>query len=155
MTPNLSAETFFEKRLNSNKNIEMTFMKRHSASTKFSSSKYQWTVAGVSNQIRYMFFGFKTEDPDITKNNSLFTLKNILSIQVRVNGALYPIQKMTMDLSKGDLGEPYLAYIEACKWFGGNEAQMGLIRRTAAINITLEILQRLNAAFNTVIGYCF
>jgi hypothetical protein len=73
-----------------------------------------------------MFFGFKTEDPDITKNNSLFTLKNILTIQVRVNGALYPIQKMTMDLSKGDVSEPYLAYIEACNWFG-NEAQLSLI----------------------------
>ena len=126
MTPNLSAETFFNKRLNSNKNIEMTFMKRHSASTKFSSSKYQWTVAGISKQIRYMFFGFKTEDPDITKNNSLFTLKNILTIQVRVNGSLYPIQKMTMDVSKGDVSEPYLSYIEACNWFG-NEAQLSLI----------------------------
>ena len=73
-----------------------------------------------------MFFGIKTVDPDITKNNSLFTLKNILSIQVRVNGALYPIQKMTMDLSKGDVSEPYLAYIEACNWFG-NEAQLSLI----------------------------
>jgi len=35
-------------------------------------------------------------------------------------------KKITMDLSKGDVSEPYLAYIEACNWFG-NEAQLSLI----------------------------
>jgi hypothetical protein len=104
----------------------MTFMKRHSASITINSSKYQWTIAGISNQIRYIFFGFKSDAPDVTVNNSLFTLKNILSIQVRVNGVLYPNQKMTMDLSKGDVSEPYLAYIEACNWFG-DEPQLSLI----------------------------
>jgi hypothetical protein len=98
-------------------------MKRHASSIKFSASKYQWPITGISKQVRYLFLAFKTDADDITKNNALFTAKNIRSIQIRINGALYPIQPMRLNTDDGDIAEPYLAYIEACNHFG-NECQL-------------------------------
>ena len=93
-------------------------MRRHSSSVRFSSSKYQWTITGISKQVRYVFLAFKSEANDSTKNNALFTAKNIRSLQIRINGQLYPIQPMRLNTDESDIAEPYLAYIEACNDFG-------------------------------------
>jgi len=122
-TLNLRAEEFYENRLNTTKLFDMTYMKRHASSVKFKSSKYQWTIAGISKQVRYVFLAFKTEASSVTKNNALFTAKNIRSLQIRINGQLYPIQPMRLNTDEGDIAEPYQAYIEACKYFG-NECQL-------------------------------
>jgi len=122
-TLNLAAETLFTKRLNDKKTFDMTYMKRHSSSVRFSATKYQWTIAGILKQVRYVFLAFKLDANDITKNNALFTAKNIRSVQIRINGALYPIQPMRLNTDDGDISEPYLAYVEACNYFG-NECQL-------------------------------
>lgn len=122
-TLNLNAEAFYVKRLNESKSFDMTYMKRHSSSVKFKSSKYQWTIAGISKQVRYVILAFKTDAGSNTKNNALFTAKNIRSLQIRINGQLYPIQPMRLNTDEGDIAEPYQAYIEACRSFG-NECQL-------------------------------
>jgi double jelly roll domain-containing protein len=122
-TLNLAAETMYEKRLNDKKTFDITYMKRHSSSVNFSASKYQWTITGILKQVRYVFLAFKSDANEILKNNALFTAKNIRSIQIRINGQLYPIQPMKLNTDQGDIAEPYLAYIEACNYFG-NECQL-------------------------------
>jgi hypothetical protein len=117
LTPNLEVEKIFKERLNKDKNIEMTYMKRHSTSVTFSATKYQWTIAGIAKQVRYIFLAFKSKVALITNNNSLFTAKKIRSIQIRINGQLYPETPMRFNVEQGDIAEPYLAYIEACAYF--------------------------------------
>jgi hypothetical protein len=153
LTPNLEAETFFEKHLKENKEIDMSFMKRHTDSVKFSSTKYAWTITGITKQVRHIFIWFKLEAPNLSKNNSLFWAAKIRSLQIRINGQLYPIQPMKFNFEQGDVAEPYLAYIESCYAFN-YEPQLNIVEfrdlypvfcfNTSAQN---EILKNGNEAF--------
>jgi hypothetical protein len=115
-TLNLTAAALFHEQLNKDKNVGIGFMKRRMAKTSFNVSDYTWTIAEVSKHIRYVFIVFKTEKPDAKNNNNLFTAKNIRKLQVSVNGEEY--SEMNLNTDTGDVGEPYLAKIEACSYFG-------------------------------------
>ncbi len=66
---------------------------------------------------------FKTEKHDTKKNNNLFTGLKVKKLRVSVNGEDYP--EMSFNFNNGDVGEPYLAYTEACEYYG-NECQLNI-----------------------------
>lgn len=116
---NKDASDFYLNRLNDKKTIDITFMRRQATSKTFSAVKEVFQIVGITKPIRYAGIAFKSEAKDLAKNNSLFTLKHIRSVQLRINSTqLYPIQPMKFNSDVNDLAEPYQSEIEACEYFG-------------------------------------
>lgn len=120
ITPSLEIENMITKRLNTNKNIPVSFMGRVAASVNFDQTKYTWHFTRTSNTPRYLFLAFKeNKAPDFDNNDSLFHLENIQSVQVLLNQARYPIDPIRIDLTRNYFSEGYNAYKNVCKDFGG------------------------------------
>ena len=119
ITPSLEVENIITKRLNTNKNIPVSFMGRVAASVNFNQTKYTWHFTRTSNTPRYLFLAFKeNKAPDFDNNDSLFHLENIQSVQVLLNQARYPIDPIRVDLTRNYFSEAYNAYKSVCRDFG-------------------------------------
>ena len=122
ITPSLDVEIAVTKRLNSNKNIPVVFLKRSLISQDIKSAKYTWNIANISNNPRYLIFGFKHDSSDFHKNNSRFIsysgTKQITSLRLALNQTYYPINKMEFKPTESSIQHPYGSYIEMCKIFG-------------------------------------
>ena len=121
ITPSLEVETVITKRLNSNKPIPVSFMKRIASSVTFSEQRFNWHFTRTSNTPRYMLLAFqKNETPNFEKNNSLFHFETIRSLQISLNQTRYPIDPLKFDNANNQFMEGYDAYRNLCEAFGVN-----------------------------------
>ena len=119
ITPSLEVENKITKRLNTNKNIPVSFMSRVAASVNFDQTKYTWHFTRTSNTPRYLFLAFKQNiAPDFDDNDCLFYLKDIQSVQVLLNQSRYPIDPIRVDLTRNYFSEAYNVYKNVCRDFG-------------------------------------
>lgn len=119
ITPTLSIENMITKRLNTNKNIPVSFMARVAASVNFDQTKYSWHFTRTSNTPRYLFLAFKKNvAANFENNDSLFHLQNIRSVQVQLNQTRYPVDPIRIDTSKNYFSEGYQNYKNVCRDFG-------------------------------------
>ena len=126
ITPSLSIENMITKRLNSGKDIPVSFMGRVAASINFDQTKYSWHFTRTSNTPRYLLLAFKeNRSGNFINNDALFHLENIQSVQVALNQSRYPIDPLRIDLSRNYFSEGYNAYKNICRDFG-NENVLSL-----------------------------
>ena len=73
ITPSLSIENMITKRLNSGKDIPVSFMGRVAASINFDQTKYSWHFTRTSNTPRYLLLAFKeNRSGNFAYNDALF-----------------------------------------------------------------------------------
>lgn len=128
--PSLDLEKFIVSRLETNKPIDIVFMKRNmNALTIPTGGNYTWPLGSYDNSVRFIFVAFKTIDASSTSsNNALFTTHvgtdKITSLRAQLGtNHFYPIDRMKMDFLNADILEPYVSYINCCQMFG-NEPQL-------------------------------
>ena len=125
ITLNPMLEVKLLERLNTNKDINVSFLNRISQSIDISNQAvYNWPVANLSNRARYIFVAFKNSTVGYQENNSKFIqyigTNKIKSIRVRLNTSYYPELGMVFDATKNHQLEPYNFYIEMCKRFNNS-----------------------------------
>ena len=125
--PSLEIEEIITKRLNTQKSIDVVFMKRNmNKLTIATGAKQTWKIGSYTNAVRFVFVAFKeTTAPSALINNALFVGDKITSLRLQLNSMYYPIDSMTFNFDDYNIVEPYLAYINCCKTFG-NEPQLTL-----------------------------
>ena len=122
LTPSLEIENMITKRLNTNKNIPVSFMARVASSVNFNQTKYTWHFTRTSNTPRYLFLAFKdNKAPEFERNDSLFHLSTIRSAQVLLNQSRYPIDPIRLDITRNYFSEAYNAYKNVCRDFAVTE----------------------------------
>jgi len=122
ITPSLEVETMITKRLSQNKPLSVVYLKRTLISMDILPPMFDWKIANISNNPRYIIFGFKYDDPSFEKNNSRFISyedkKEIKSLRLSLNQTYYPLDKMEFSSIESRLQHPFANYIEMCKIFG-------------------------------------
>jgi hypothetical protein len=127
ITPSLEIADKLTKRLNTNKPIDLVFLKRSMNDITIpTGNKYSWKIGNYTNSVRFAFIAFKnTTAPSPQINNCLFTEHSdgdksikITSIRVQLNGMYYPIDEMKFNFDEYNIAQPYLAYINCSKMFG-------------------------------------
>ena len=131
--PSLDIEAALTKRLNTNKDIKVNFLKRNTFTTTVINQVHSWQIANVTNVPRFLFVAFKPTglNSAFDVNNSLFTgyqaagegvgsTVKITDLQVKLNQARYPLDPMIQDPEHFNVFESYNAYSEICKVFGNN-----------------------------------
>lgn len=125
ITLNPLLEVKLLERLNTNKDINVSFLNRISQSIDISNQAvYNWSVANLSNRPRYIFVAFKNSTVGYQENNSKFIqytgTNKIKSIRVQLNNSNYPDLGMVFDAIKNHQLQPYNFYIEMCKRFNNS-----------------------------------
>lgn len=125
ITLNPMLEVKLLERLNTNKDINVSFLNRISQSIDISNQAvYNWSVANLSNRPRYIFVAFKNSTVGYQENNSKFIqytgTNKIKSIRVQLNNSNYPDLGMVFDAIKNHQLQPYNFYIEMCKRFNNS-----------------------------------
>ena len=125
ITLNPLLEVKLLERLNTNKDINVSFLNRISQSIDISNQAvYNWSVANLSNRPRYIFVAFKNSTVGYQENNSKFIqytgTNKIKSIRVQLNNSNYPDLGMVFDSIKNHQLQPYNFYIEMCKRFNNS-----------------------------------
>ena len=122
--PSLEIEELVTKRLNTNKPINMLFMKRSMNEITIPAGATQtWRIGNYANSVRFVIVGFKTTvAPSEQTNNALFTEhvggNKISSLRMQLNNKFYPIDEMKMEFDAYKVHEPYQAYVNMCHTFG-------------------------------------
>jgi hypothetical protein len=121
ISPSLEVETMVTKRLAQNKPLPAVYLKRTLFSLDIEPAQYDWRIGAISNNPRYIIFGFKRNDPSFEKNNSRFISyekkKEIKSLRLALNQTYYPLDKMEFSAINSELQHPYGEYIQMCKTF--------------------------------------
>ena len=138
ITPSLELESIIMKRLQTNKPIPVTFLKRIASSYTFTGVETMWHFTRTSNTPRFILLAIQEENPSFERNNSRFILNykykdgttdkegEIRSIQVMLNQERYPIDPIRFDRTNNIFYDGYTAYENMCEVFG-TEPQLNLI----------------------------
>ena len=129
--PSLDIEAVLTKRLNTNRDIKVNFLKRNTFTTTVINQVHSWQIANVTNTPRFLFVAFKLTglNTAFDVNNSLFTgyqdardgvgsAVKITDLQVKLNQTRYPLDPMIQDPECFNVFESYNMYSEICKVFG-------------------------------------
>ena len=129
--PSLDIEAVLTKRLNTNRDIKINFLKRNTFTTTVINQVHSWQIANVTNTPRFLFVAFKPTglNTAFDVNNSLFTgyqdardgvgsAVKITDLQVKLNQTRYPLDPMIQDPERFNVFESYNMYSEICKVFG-------------------------------------
>ena len=138
--PSLDIEAALTKRLNTNRDIRVNFLKRNTFTTTIINQQHSWQIANVTNTPRFLFVAFKPTglNSAFDVNNSLFTgyqtagegiaaAVKITDLQVKLNQSRYPLDPMIQDPEHFNIFESYNAYSEICKVFGVADPQLNPI----------------------------
>ena len=131
--PSLDIEATLTKRLNTNKDIKVNFLKRNTFTTTIINQVHSWQITNVTNTPRFMFVVFVPTglNTSFNVNNSLFTsyqamdvdagvgsAVKITDLQVKLNQTRYPLDPIIQDPENFNVFESYNMYSEACRLFG-------------------------------------
>jgi len=73
-------------------------------------SSFSFNPCTMSKRPKHIIIGFKDTNISFQKNNNLFLIKGLKSIQLKLNNVYYPMNRMSFDSEKNDLVLPYNAY---------------------------------------------
>ena len=74
-------------------------------------TSFSFTPCTLSKRPKNILVGFKDADISFGKNNNLFLIKGLKSIQLKLNNVYYPQNQMNFDSEKNDLVLPYNSYL--------------------------------------------
>ena len=78
-------------------------------------TSFSFTPCTLSKRPKHILIGFKDINISFQKNNNLFLIKGLKSIQLKLNNVYYPMNRMSFDSEKHDLVLPYNSYLNMSK----------------------------------------
>ncbi len=128
-TPNLKTEEMLNRRLNSKKPLNVSYLKRRCQHVKLEHTAYTWNLGVLEGKPRYLWLIFKKPDGDegTDKNNALCDNAKVKQLRVSLDGTFYPRDRLEIDWGKNDYGEAYKSYQKVCESNGNNDPILDMV----------------------------
>ncbi len=91
-TPNLKTEEMLNRRLNSKKPLNVSYLKRRCQHVKLNQTTCTWNLGVLEGKPRYLWIIFFKPDGDTAtdKNNALSDNAKVKQLRVSLDGTFYP-----------------------------------------------------------------
>ena len=132
-TPNFKTEEMLNRRLNSKKPLNVSYLKRRCQHVKLNQTTYTWKLGVLEGKPRYLWLIFKKPDGDTAtdKDNALTDNAKVKQLCVSLDGTFYPRDGLEINWEKNDYAEAYKSYQKVCE-SNGNKKPFWIVQHLKA-----------------------